>query len=460
MKSNASPSNRISIRRKTRWPMLTPSPSRRSRRSSRARGIPEETLANVVRLIQEHFQTDVCSIYLIKPDRANLVLAATVGLRPESVGKVSMKLSEGLTGLAAEQLRPIVVEEATQHPRFKYFPESGEDSYHTFVGVPLLDQGVIQGVLVVQNREPRSFSREETTMLVVAANQVAPTVSEARTLEQFIAPAYERIWALARNLWWSWDPGAESLFRDLDPLRWEQLDHNPIALLGEISMDDFDARSRRHVSYSTLNYAYRRLQEYLASDRTWGAANAGVLRSRPVAYFSAEFGLHESLPIYSGGLGVLGRRPLQECQRSRRPARRGRPLLRPGLFPPAPQRGGLAGGGLSRSRRRQAADGAGPRQRPTPDHHFARNAQRQAVRPRVASHRGPQPACTCSTPTSREMHRRTAASPRGSTAATSGRASGRSCCWAWAACRRCGPWESFPACCISTKGTARSPAWK
>jgi starch phosphorylase len=269
------------------------------------KGDPEETLANVVRLIKEQFQTDVCSIYLIKPDRAHLVLAATIGLRPESVGKVSMKLSEGLTGLAAEQLRPIVVEEATRHPRFKYFPEAGEDSYHTFVGVPLLDQGVIQGVLVVQNREPRSFSREETSMLVVAANQVAPTVSEARTLEQFIAPAYERIWALARNLWWAWDPGAESLFHDLDPLRWEQLDHNPIALLGEISMDDFDARSRRHVSYSTLNYAYRRLQEYLASDQTWGAANAGVLRSRPVIYFSAEFGLHESLPIYSGGLGVL-----------------------------------------------------------------------------------------------------------------------------------------------------------
>ncbi len=269
------------------------------------KGDPEETLNNVVRLIQEQFRTDVCSIYLIKPDRANLVLAATVGLRQESVGKVSMKLSEGLTGLAAEQLRPILVEEATQHPRFKYFPEAGEEAYHTFVGVPLLDQGVIQGVLVVQNREPRSFSRDETQMLVVAANQVAPTVSEARTLEQFIAPAYERIWALARNLWWSWDPGTEQLFRDLDPLRWEQLDHNPIALLSEISMDDFDARSRRHVSYSTLNYAYRRLQEYLASDRTWGSANAGVLCSRPVAYFSAEFGLHESLPIYSGGLGIL-----------------------------------------------------------------------------------------------------------------------------------------------------------
>ena len=57
--------------------------------------------------------------------------------------------------------------------------------------------------------------------------------------------------------------------------------------------------------HSRINYAYRRQQEYLQDDRTWGAGHAGVLRPRPVAYFSAEFGLHESLPIYSGGLGVL-----------------------------------------------------------------------------------------------------------------------------------------------------------
>jgi starch phosphorylase len=268
-------------------------------------GDPADTLGAVVGLIQQHFQTDVCSIYLIKPDRANLVLAATVGLRPESVGRVSMKLNEGLTGLAAEQLRPIVVDDAPRHPRFKYFPEAGEEPYRSFVGVPLLDQGVIQGVLVVQTREPRSFSRDETSMMVVAANQVAPIVSEARTLEQFIAPAYERIWALARNLWWSWDPVAESLFRELDPVRWRELDHNPIALLREISMDQLEERSRRHVLHSSLNYTYRRLQEYLKSDNTWGAGHAGVLRARPVVYFSAEFGLHESLPIYSGGLGIL-----------------------------------------------------------------------------------------------------------------------------------------------------------
>ena len=68
---------------------------------------------------------------------------------------------------------------------------------------------------------------------------------------------------------------------------------------------EIERRASELMLHSRINYAYRRQQEYLQADRTWGAANAGVLRPRPVAYFSAEFGLHESLPIYSGGLGVL-----------------------------------------------------------------------------------------------------------------------------------------------------------
>src|SRR5438067_9483840 len=74
------------------------------------KGQPAETLANLVRLIQQRFETDVCSVYLIEPDRVNLVLAATVGLRKESVGKIRMGLNEGLAGLVAEELRPIMVE--------------------------------------------------------------------------------------------------------------------------------------------------------------------------------------------------------------------------------------------------------------------------------------------------------------------------------------------------------------
>jgi starch phosphorylase len=268
-------------------------------------GQPAETLMNVVALIAKRFQTDVCSAYLLEPDRANLVLAATVGLRRECIGNLRMAISEGLAGLVAEKVRPVAVEQAHSHPRFKYFAEAGEDAYQSFLGVPLIDRGVLQGVLVVQTVEPRVFREDEIHMLSRAAAQVAPVVSEARMLDRFIAPAQERLWALARNLWWSWDHDAVSLFRDLDPVRWRQLNQNPVSLLLEFPLAKLESRAAELVLHSRINYAYRRLQEYLQADRTWGTRHAGVLRPLPVAYFSAEFGIHESLPVYSGGLGVL-----------------------------------------------------------------------------------------------------------------------------------------------------------
>ena len=268
-------------------------------------GQPAETLMNVVALIAKRFQTDVCSAYLLEPDRANLVLAATVGLRRECIGSLRMAINEGLAGLVAEQVRPVAVGLAQSHPRFKYFREAGEDAYQSFLGVPLIDRGVLQGVLVVQTIEPRAFREDEIHMLTQAAAQVAPVVSEARTLDRFIAPAQERLWALARNLWWSWDHDAVSLFRDLDPVRWRQLNQNPVSLLAEFPLAKLESRAAELVLHSRINYAYRRLQEYLQADRTWGTRHAGVLRPSPVAYFSAEFGIHESLPVYSGGLGVL-----------------------------------------------------------------------------------------------------------------------------------------------------------
>jgi starch phosphorylase len=295
-------------------------------RLSSQKGDPAETLANIVRLIQSHFRVDVCSVYLMEPDRAHLVLAATVGLRPESVDRVRMSLQEGLTGLVAEQLQPIMVPDAPRHPRFKYFPEAGEDMYRSFLGMPLIDQGMLQGVLVIQTVEPRIFDREEKRMLMTAAKQVGPIVSEARTLDQFIVPVHERVWALARNLWWSWDSEVINLFRELDPVRWRELEHNPIAFLSELTMEELEKRAGRHVLHSRINYSYRRLQEYLKSAQTWGTTHTGVLRARPVAYFSAEFGLHESVPIYSGGLGVLAGDHLKSASDL------GVPLVGVGLF--------------------------------------------------------------------------------------------------------------------------------
>src|ERR1019366_2131996 len=275
------------------------------RNLTREGGKPAETLMNVVALIARRFQSDVCSAYLLEPDRANLVLAASLGPRKECSRTRRLALHEGLAGLVAEQVEPVAVEHAGRHPRFKFFTEAGEDRYQSFLGVPLIDRGVLQGVLVVQTIESRVFTADEIRMLMEAAKQVAPVVSEARTLDRFVAPAQERLWALARNMWWSWDHDCVSLFRDLDPVRFRELNNNPVSLLTEMPLKEIERRSAELMLHSRINYAYRRQQEYLSADRTWGASNAGVLRPRPVAYFSAEFGLLESIPIYSGGLGVL-----------------------------------------------------------------------------------------------------------------------------------------------------------
>jgi starch phosphorylase len=136
---------------------------------------------------------------------------------------------------------------------------------------------------------------------------VAPTHHAAVTPPSDLSAEslYEKCMELARNLWWTWHPDVINLFRDLDPIRWRQLDHNPIALLKEFTPERLDARAAEMVLYSRINHAFRRLKEYLTNKQTWGATHAGVLGAKPVCYFSAEFGIHESLPIYSGGLGVL-----------------------------------------------------------------------------------------------------------------------------------------------------------
>ena len=149
-----------------------------------------ETLANIVRLIQGRFHTAVCSVYFFVPERGELVLGATVGLEAEAIGRVRMRLDEGLTGLVAQKMAPVSVADAFAHPRFKYFPEAGEDPYHSFLGVPLVEGGSLQGVLVVQTREPRLFSPSEVRMLVTVAAQLAALVGDALLLEHVSAVAH------------------------------------------------------------------------------------------------------------------------------------------------------------------------------------------------------------------------------------------------------------------------------
>ena len=269
-------------------------------------GNPSETLTNIVNLIQQRFVTDVCSVYLLEPDRTTLVLAATIGLRPESVGRVKMRINEGLAGLVAEQLRPVVRARRDAAPALQVLPRGGRgsvshvprragDRSRRAAGRAGRADGRVAGV---QRRRSCACCRPP------ARSWRRSSARRARS-GNFVAPVHQRLLALAQNLWWSWDEEAVSLFRELDPVRWRECDHNPIQLLQQMPIAQLEARASQLALHGRINYAYRRLQEYLQSKHTWGGENASVLGARPVAYFSAEFGLHESLPIYSGGLGIL-----------------------------------------------------------------------------------------------------------------------------------------------------------
>ena len=164
-------------------------------------------------------------------------------------------------------------------------------------------------------------------------------------------------------LWWAWDHDSTGLFRDIDPVRFRQLNHNPVSMLAEIPLDGIERRSQQLVLHSRINYAYRRQREYLEADRTWGAKHAGILRPRPVAYFSAEFGLHESIPIYSGGLGVLAGDHIKSASDLDIPLVGIGLFYGQGYFRQSAGSQWLAAGGIPRDRCERPANGACHRQK-------------------------------------------------------------------------------------------------
>lgn len=143
----------------------------------------DETLNNIVSLVARRMHSEVCSIYLMESDNRTLRLRASRGLSPESVGRVTMEIGEGLTGLAAEQRQVVSIKDAATHPRYRYFKETGEERFHSFLGIPLYDRKSSIGVLVIQTREPRNFSAEEISALSTIAFQVSSIVVNARLLD-------------------------------------------------------------------------------------------------------------------------------------------------------------------------------------------------------------------------------------------------------------------------------------
>lgn len=152
-----------------------------------------ETLDRVVATIAESMEVEVCSLYLFDAQHERLVLRATVGLDRDSVGRVSMRINEGLVGLAIESNGPVMVADAMSHARYKYFPETGEERYHTFLGVPVQEgrQNPV-GVIVVQTLRRRRFGKDEVRMLRTAASQVAQILAHFQLRETLATKEKER----------------------------------------------------------------------------------------------------------------------------------------------------------------------------------------------------------------------------------------------------------------------------
>ncbi|MEW6303347.1 MAG: alpha-glucan family phosphorylase [Verrucomicrobiota bacterium] len=110
---------------------------------------------------------------------------------------------------------------------------------------------------------------------------------------------------VARNLWWTWNQEAQEIFSELSPRSWQNLYHNAVAVLHEVSDYELRVRLQDHEFARRVRLVLKNFDEYLNEKETWGAKNAPALLKHPVAYFSAEFGFHETLPIAAGGLGML-----------------------------------------------------------------------------------------------------------------------------------------------------------
>jgi len=133
-------------------------------------------LDKIVIQIAANMVAEVCSVYVLRSDQM-LELYATEGLNREAVHMTTMRAGEGLVGLIAKTAEPLALSEAHEHPAFSYHPETGEEIYHSFLGVPILRGGSTVGVLVVQNKVRRSYSEEEVEALQITAMLLAEMIA-------------------------------------------------------------------------------------------------------------------------------------------------------------------------------------------------------------------------------------------------------------------------------------------
>ncbi|MGH8438852.1 MAG: phosphoenolpyruvate--protein phosphotransferase [Pseudomonas sp.] len=136
-------------------------------------------LGIIVLRVKEAMGSQVCSVYLLDPETNRFVLMATEGLNKRSIGKVSMAPNEGLVGLVGTREEPLNLENAAGHPRYRYFAETGEERFASFLGAPIIHHRRVVGVLVIQQKERRQFDEGEEAFLVTMSAQLAGVIAHA-----------------------------------------------------------------------------------------------------------------------------------------------------------------------------------------------------------------------------------------------------------------------------------------
>ncbi|ERS02235.1 phosphoenolpyruvate-protein phosphotransferase [Acinetobacter sp. COS3] len=141
-----------------------------------------ESLDIMVNHVAEAMHVDVCSIYLLDERNRRYVLMASKGLKPEAVGNVSLNVGEGLVGLVGQREEIVNLDNAPKHERFAYLPETGEELYNSFLGVPVMYRRKVMGVLVVQNKESQDFSEAAESFLVTLCAQLSGVIAHAHAV--------------------------------------------------------------------------------------------------------------------------------------------------------------------------------------------------------------------------------------------------------------------------------------
>jgi GAF domain-containing protein len=134
----------------------------------------------VTQVIRLRLGCDVCSVYVLEPEEQTLVLRASFGLAPESVGRARLKVGEGVTGWVAEHLEAVALADAPSDPRFKYLPETQEDAYRSLLSVPIVADRSFVGVINVQRRSPYAFPASEVLLVGGIGYKVGAMIRAAR----------------------------------------------------------------------------------------------------------------------------------------------------------------------------------------------------------------------------------------------------------------------------------------